>query len=109
MVILTPTDVNPARGTNVSGVSSPDGGVPRFKVGFVTGGDTVDDTDSITIDIFKNFGMQRFLGIRGFIQTTANSVIAEEAPTTTYDMNELVITVGGSTNDKQRFYVVYGV
>ena len=86
-----------------------DGGKPRFKTGIITLDATADDGDTSSIDIYEKFGMQRFMGIVGWIQTTANSVIAIEAPTTTCDGTKLVITVGGSTDNKQRTYMIYGL
>lgn len=86
-----------------------DNGLPRYKVGYVTLGATADNTDFFTVDVYKEWGMQRVLAVIGFIQTTANSVIVEEAPTTAIDINNLTITVGGSTANKQRTYIVYGV
>jgi len=86
-----------------------DAGHPRFKVGYVYTGATVDDTDTITVDMYASWGITKFLGIIGYIHTTIDSVIAEEAPTTTVDREKLTITVGGSTDNKKRFYVVYGI
>lgn len=86
-----------------------DGGSPRFKTGVITLDATADDTDTSTIDIYEKFGMLRFMGIDGFIQTTANSVIAPEAPTTTTDGTSLTVTVGGATDNKQRTYIIYGI
>lgn len=86
-----------------------DNGMPRYKVGYITLPATADNGDFFTVDVYKEFGMQRVLAVVGFIQTTANSVIVEEAPVTSYDMTYLKITVGGATPNKQRTYVVYGV
>ena len=86
-----------------------DGGSPRFKTGLITLDATADDGDTSTINIYEKFGMLRFMGIEGWIQTTANSVIQVEAPTTTCDGTNLVITVGGSTDNKQRTYLIYGL
>lgn len=82
---------------------------PRFKVGYITCGATVDDGETFSVNLYENFKITKLLGIIGFIHTTANSVIVVEAPTTTVDRETLTITVGGSTDNKQRFYVVYGI
>lgn len=82
---------------------------PRFKKAYITLAATADNADTCTIDIQQQFGMTRFLGILGFIQTTADSVIAAEAPTTTFDQSTLVITVGGATPNKKRTYVIFGL
>ena len=86
-----------------------DSGKPRFKVGYVTLGATADDTDTTTFDMYEKFGMQRLLGVEGYIQTTANSVIVAEAPTTAVDGTNVTLTVGGSTDNKQRTYIIYGI
>lgn len=85
-----------------------DGGRPRFKTGAIFLGATADNGDTATVDVFAEFGIQRILFVVGFIHTTANSVVVEEAPVTAYDSTNLTITVGGATANKTRFYVVYG-
>lgn len=82
---------------------------PRFKVGYVTLAATADDGDTATLDIYDRFGMVKLMAIEGFIQTTANSVVVEEAPTTAVSGTSLTITVGGATDNKQRTYVIYGI
>ena len=110
MTAITQDANLPGRYTNVKlGATSLVGITPRFKVGYITVGATADDTDTITVDVYEKFKITKVLGIIGFIQTTANSVVALEAPTTTSDRQNLVITIGGSTNDKQRFYTIYGI
>jgi hypothetical protein len=89
--------------------SASDDGRPRFKVGYITLGATADNGDTATFDIYEQFGMIRPLAVVGFIHTTTNSVIVEEAPTTAYDGTSLTLTVGGATANKVRFYAVYGV
>lgn len=83
--------------------------LPRFKVGYVTLAATADDTDYCYIDFTETWGMTRILGIIGFTHSTTDSIIIEEAPTTTVDENVLAITVGGSTDNKKRFFTVYGI
>jgi len=85
------------------------GGVPRFKTGMIELAATADNGDTTVVDIAQRWGMTRVLGVLGFIHTTANSVVVEEAPVTAYDGTKLTITVGGSTPNKQRMYVVYGI
>jgi hypothetical protein len=87
---------------------SVDDNKPRFKVGYITADETVDNGDTITVDIFANWRMTKFLGIVGFIHTTKDSVIVEEQPTTVVQGTSLTITVGGSTANKKRFFVIYG-
>jgi len=70
---------------------------------------TVDSSDTIPI-VLKNYGITTFLGLYGMTQTTADSVVIAEAPTTAVSSGTLTITVGGTLNtDKVRVYVVWGV
>ena len=68
---------------------------------------TADDTDTYAVTL-ADHGISSFIGILGFIQTTANSVIVPEAPTTAVSSGVLTITVGGSTDNKQRTYIIVG-
>jgi len=102
--ILTNTYVK-----RVPNFAAKDRGLPRYKVGYVTLPATADNGDTVTIDVYKEFGISRVLAVIGWIHTTADSVMVKEAPTTTVDITNLTITVGGATPNKQRFYAVYGV
>jgi hypothetical protein len=83
---------------------------PRFKVGYVTVPNTADPGNTFTVDLFKEFGMRRFLGIGAWIHTTEDSVIVGEEPTTAVDGDILTVTVGGTTaKDKKRVYAIYGL
>ena len=69
---------------------------------------TVDTGDTIPITM-ASYGISTFMGIYGMIQSTANSVIIAEAPTTAVSSGTLTITVGGSTaSDQRRTYIVWG-
>ena len=69
---------------------------------------TADTGDTVAITL-SSLGIGTFLGITGYVHTTENSVIVEEAPTTAVSAGVLTITVGGSTvSDKKRVYVIYG-
>lgn len=96
-------------GFNISPDTSRDDGKPRFKVGIITLPATADNADTAAVDIFANFGMIRFMGIHGYTQSTTNSVIITEAPTTVVQGTTLTITVGGSTANKARTFVIYGI
>ena len=50
----------------------------RFKTGCFTLPTTTTSADTTTIDLQKEFGITRFMGIRGFQHTTENSVIEDE-------------------------------
>ena len=70
---------------------------------------TVDDGDTITIDLTKyGIAATGLRSVEGWIHTTANSVMVLEAPTTAVSSGTLTITVGGSTDNKQRYYEVVG-
>ena len=70
---------------------------------------TVDDSDEIDIDLTK-YGISAtgLMRVLGWIHTTANSIMAQEQPTTAVSSGTLTITVGGSTDNKQRYYEVVG-
>lgn len=92
-----------------SGFEAVDSFKPRFKVGYITAPTTTDDADTIEVDLYEQFGILVFKAVIGFIHTTEDSVIVEEAPTTAVNGTKLTLTVGGSTDNKKRFYVVYGL
>lgn len=82
-------------------------GSPVQKV-YVECGATVDDTDTLTVDL-SNFGggtAPQLMGVHGFIQTTTGSVVVAEAPVTAVSTSTLTLTVGGSTDNKKRFYEI---
>jgi len=56
---------------------------------------TADTGDTIVIDLTK-FGYNYLKHIVGDVHTTENSVVEEEAPTTSVSSGTLTITLGGS-------------
>ena len=69
---------------------------------------TTDTADTVAITL-ADYGMTTFLAITGYVHTTENSVVVEEAPTTAVSAGVLTITVGGSTvSNKKRAYMVWG-
>ena len=82
--------------------------IPRFKKIYVTAPATADDGDTFDVDV-RDFGCTKIMGIFGFIHTTTDSVIVEEAPTTATNSSVITVTVGGSTDNKKRFYIIYAV
>ena len=68
---------------------------------------TVDDTDTFTITL-ANYGITDLKTIKGFTHTTNNSVIITEDPTTSVTTGVLTVTVGGSTDDKKRVFIIGG-
>jgi len=110
MAAITPSAYLNGRYSNMQpDPSAARGSKPRFKVGYITLAATADDGDTTTVNCFEEFGISKILAVEGFIHTTTDSVIVEEAPTTTVDREILTITVGGSTDNKKRFYVIYGI
>jgi len=70
---------------------------------------TVDDGDTFTVDLTK-YGINAtgMRSVEGWIHTTANSIMVLEAPTTAVSSGTLTVTVGGSTDNKQRYYEIVG-
>ena len=67
---------------------------------------TVDDGDTITVDLSK-FGCTNIHGIMGFEETTLGSVVVTQAPATAVSSSTLTITIGGSADDLVRTFIVY--
>ena len=82
-----------------------DGLENNFRTIKVTTAATVDDGDTIVVDLTK-YGATGIDSILGFIHTTEDSVIVAEQPTTAVSAGVLTITVGGSTDDKKRTYLI---
>lgn len=72
--------------------------------------ETPDDSDSgDTFDVnLSDYGIKEFLTIQGFIHQTLGSVVVPEDPTTAVADGVLTVTIGGSTSDKKRVYVIKG-
>lgn len=81
---------------------------PRFKKIVVKTANTVDDGDTFTVDL-ADFGATRLFGIVGFSHTTEDSVIIEEAPTTSVNGTVVTVTVGGVTDNNKRVFVLYAL
>jgi hypothetical protein len=77
------------------------------KMLIVTAPATTDDGDTIAVTL-ADYGITKFLGILGQTHSTAGSVVITEAPTTAVATGVLTITVGGSTDDKERVFIVWG-
>jgi len=65
-----------------------------------------DDGDTFTFDISKA-GATELIGVEGWIASTEGSIIVEEDPTTAVSTTTATITIGGSTDDKARFYILH--
>jgi len=81
-----------------------------LKIGYVVTAATADDSDTVTVDLFKQFGINRLLGIKGFGHTTLNSVIVTENPTTAVENGILTATLGSTAGaSKVRVLMIVGV
>ena len=68
---------------------------------------TADDGDVFDITL-ANYGMTYAKSIIGFTHTTSNSVIITEEPTTVVASGVLTVTIGGSTDNKLRTFIIGG-
>ena len=70
---------------------------------------TVDDADTFTVDLTK-YGINAtgLLGVEGYAHSTANSIVVAEDPTTTVSSGTITMTVTGSTDNLQRYYIIKG-
>jgi hypothetical protein len=80
-----------------------------LKFGMLTLNDETDATDTVTVDMFKEFGIKKLLGIKGFKHTTNNSVVVTEDPTCTVDQESAVLTVPAGSDNDMRVYMLIGV
>ncbi len=67
---------------------------------------TVDNGDTIVVTL-ADYGAKTLEGIVGFTHSTTDSVIITEAPTTSVTSGVLTITVGGSTANKKRVFMLF--
>lgn len=67
---------------------------------------TADDGDTFTVDL-STYGCKNIDGILGFTETTTGSVVTTEAPTTAVSSGTLTVTVGGSTDNKARTFIIF--
>uniref|UniRef100_A0A6M3LA95 Uncharacterized protein n=1 Tax=viral metagenome TaxID=1070528 RepID=A0A6M3LA95_9ZZZZ len=65
----------------------------------------VDDTDYFSIDM-ASYGGRLLKGVLGFIHTTEHSIVAAEQPTTAVSTTTVTVTIGGSTDNKARYYEI---
>ena len=94
--------------SNVEG--SKQGAIPRYKVGYLTLPDTTDAADTVSIDVFAEFGIIKVLAFEGFVHTTTDSVVAQEAyVANTNSGTNLTLTVPAGTDNDKRFIVIYGI
>ncbi len=81
-----------------------------LKIGYLKTAATADDGFTVTVDLFKQFGIKRLLGIKGFGHSTLNSVIVTENPTTVVSNGILTATLGAVAGaDKVRVLMIVGV
>jgi len=68
---------------------------------------TADNGDTIVITL-ADYGMKTVEAVLGFTHSTTDSIVITEAPTTAVATGVLTITIGGSTTDKKRVFLVFG-
>ena len=82
-----------------------------YKEIIVTADGTADDTDTLTVTL-ANYGITTLWMVKGYTHATGAEgvgAIIQEAPTTAVDAGVLTITVGGSTDNCFRAFLVGGV
>ena len=62
--------------SNISG--SAQGDIPRYIVGTYTAPATADAADTISVDVYAEFGITKVLAYEGFVHTTTDSVVDGE-------------------------------
>lgn len=70
--------------------------------------DLADDGDTLDLTL-ANYGLTTVWDVWQFTHSTTDDVIIREEGATLVTAGVLNITVGGSTDNKKRFYVVWGV
>lgn len=74
---------------------------------FVRTAATADSGNTTTVDL-KKYGCTTLVGILGFVETTAGSVVVQEQPTTAVASGVVTITLGGSSvDDKVRNFILF--
>ncbi len=69
---------------------------------------TVDSSDTIVVDMSKyGLNAEGLLGVRGDVQTTANSIVVQADPTTEVSGDEITLTLTSGT-DKQNSFIIRG-
>ena len=66
---------------------------------------TADGGDTIAVDL-SDYGAEGIDWIRGFVHSTEDSVLVDEAPTTSVTTGTLTITIGTTLANKKRTYLV---
>ena len=68
-----------------------------------------DATDTVEVDLYKQGGIKRLLGLKGWSHTTTNSVVVTENSTVVVSNGIATITVEAGTDDDLRCYMLVGV
>lgn len=56
----------------------------------------------------NDYNLSKLLGIRGITHITANESLLVQAPTTSVASGVVTVTVGGTTGQKKRSYIIIG-
>lgn len=69
---------------------------------------TADDTDYFTLTL-ADYGMAEFKAIQVCRHTTTDQVVVSgDDPTTAVSAGVLTVTIGGSTDNKRRVFLIWG-
>ncbi|MFA5406731.1 MAG: hypothetical protein WC307_05230 [Candidatus Nanoarchaeia archaeon] len=69
---------------------------------------TAVSADTVVLKL-SDYGIKTFEAIFGAVQTTENSVVATEAPTTAVSSGSLTVTVGGTLVTAKRAFTILGL
>jgi len=69
---------------------------------------TAQASSTMTVDLWRQGGIKRLLGVRGWRHTTEDSVIVRETPTTAVVNGILTITLGSTGNSQKRAFLISG-
>ena len=81
--------------------------VKKMKCVLIKTADTADDTDTVAVTL-ANYGLSNVKWIESMTHTVLNSTLVSEEPNTTVSAGVLTITVGGSTDNKERGFLIFG-
>lgn len=80
-----------------------------LKFGLVKTPSTAQGEITFDVDLFKEHGIKRLLGVKSWVNTTVESVIATATVTTTVNNGILTITVDTANTNNMRVYLLIGV
>ena len=81
---------------------------PHFGITLITlvTAATVDDGDTVDVNL-ADYGCTNIHGVIGFDESTTGSVVVQTQPTTSVSSSVLTLTVGGSSDDRVRSFLIW--